>query len=297
MIFICLFPIKAVKYSYFVNGEKINRVILTKKQDDFINENINVYFDFCKLDLKCNCCLECCQDYSNEWAYRIYCESLCYKQNCFITLTYEDDNSFLNKRDLQLFIKRLRKKISPVKIRYYACGEYGSKRLRPHYHLILFGFIPDDLEFLYNTKKKEPIYNSNFIFSLWGKGFISVGYVSIDSAKYCAKYLQKLWNKDKRLKVLFEFFGDDKPFVLMSTKPGIGLNYFKENLDLLNTDKIYSSSGYRKLPRYFLDYAEKCGLDLSLLKEKRILKSNLFALSEDELIKKRKEANRLLFKK
>lgn len=285
----CLYPIKAVSYEFLLNGKKETRIKITKDQELFINKNKNVYFNMRSIDLKCSKCFECCLDYSNEWAYRVYCESLCHDENCFITLTYENDNAELSKRDLQLFLKRLRKKIYPLKIRFFACGEYGSKRLRPHYHLILFGYVPKDLQYFYTTKKSEEIYKSEEISKLWNNGFISVGFVSIDSAKYCAKYMQKLALKDKRLKVLIEFFGAEKPFTLMSTKPGIGLNYFKNNLDLLNTDKIYSNKGFRKIPRYFLDYAENVlGLCIDNLKEKRKLKADLLRLTNEELEKKRK---------
>lgn len=63
---------------------------------------------------------------------------------------------FLSKRDVQLFIKRLRKNISTFykqtrtlphseqikeedfQIRYYAVGEYGPDHFRPHYHLLIW---------------------------------------------------------------------------------------------------------------------------------------------------------------
>lgn len=294
----CLYPLKAVSYRYF-SGEKF-RIQLCKNQDSFIEKNKNFFYDFNKLDLPCGNCFECAQEYSNQWAYRIYCESLTHSDNCFITLTYESDYEELNKRDLQLFLKRLRKKISPIKVRYFACGEYGGKRLRPHYHLILFGFIPNDLDYFYTTKKNEKIYKSKFISDLWCKGFISVGKVSINSSKYCAKYLQKEALKDKRLRVIIEFFGAEKPFTLMSTKPGIGYNYFINNLDLLNTDKIYSNKGFIKIPRYFLKVAEdQLGLSLYTLKKKRNVKAELFSRSDEELKKRREKISKFLttFKK
>jgi hypothetical protein len=38
----------------------------------------------------------------------------------------------------------LRKKISPLKIRFFHCGEYGDKTRRPHYHALIFGYgFPD----------------------------------------------------------------------------------------------------------------------------------------------------------
>lgn len=43
----------------------------------------------------------------------------------------------LSKSDLQKFLKRLRKAYGK-KVRYFACGEYGPKTFRPHYHLLFF---------------------------------------------------------------------------------------------------------------------------------------------------------------
>lgn len=49
--------------------------------------------------------------------------------------------ALLYYRDIQLFLKRLRKYINKYyneKIRFYIIGEYGTKSLRPHWHCLLF---------------------------------------------------------------------------------------------------------------------------------------------------------------
>lgn len=84
----------------------------------------------------CGKCFECRVMRSREWSFRIALEARAASESCMITLTYNDehlpaDNS-VDKRAVQLFIKRLREKIYPKKIRYFACGEYGAKRSRPH---------------------------------------------------------------------------------------------------------------------------------------------------------------------
>lgn len=94
--------------------------------------------------VNCRKCLECRQKRANEWALRCMAEAQKYQQNCFLTLTYEKSPLFLKKRDLQLFLKRFRKAIYPHKIKYFACGEYGSKNYRPHFHLIIFGYDFED---------------------------------------------------------------------------------------------------------------------------------------------------------
>lgn len=80
------------------------------------------------------------------WSRRLLLEGERASSALFVTLTYNTGHvPFTNagymtlcKPDLQKFFKRLRW-ISPEhKIKYYACGEYGGKRMRPHYHIILF---------------------------------------------------------------------------------------------------------------------------------------------------------------
>ena len=65
----------------------------------------------------------------------------------------------LVKKDIQDFLKRLRyhekgyqswenPKNNKIEnpIRYLACGEYGTKGGRPHYHMALFNWKPNDLK-------------------------------------------------------------------------------------------------------------------------------------------------------
>lgn len=214
-----------------------------------------------KLPVPCGKCLECQINYSKQWAFRISNEASLYKENCFITLTYNEDNlptaSYLVKRDLQLFVKRLRDRVGYEKVRYFACGEYGSKNGRPHYHIIVFNFKPKDIYFFGFDKKHNKLYRSDLIESLWKKGFSSIGDLTFDSALYTAKYMQKFNSiKDK-----------PKPFILQSRKPPIGVGYIKENHIL--TDKVYSNGKYIKLPRSYLIYLEKKGVDISKIKIKR----------------------------
>ena len=96
----------------------------------------------------CGQCLACRINRRRVWTNRLLLESLDHEHNSFITLTYADEFlpisptkpvPTLCKRDAQLFLKRLRKRLT-FPIRYYLCGEYGGLNGRPHYHAILFGF-------------------------------------------------------------------------------------------------------------------------------------------------------------
>lgn len=121
----------------------------------------------------------------------------------FITLTYSPENvpNALDKTHLQKFLKRLRKYIAPVKVRYFAVGEYGDQTWRPHYHLILFGLDP--------IEAQEAVQNC------WSFGFVQVGTVTKHSISYCASYVSKKLTKAKEQ-------GLEPEFALMSRNPGIG---------------------------------------------------------------------------
>lgn len=101
------------------------------------------------LNVPCGKCMACRIARSREWTTRLIHELSYWDKASFVTLTYDNehlpsDNS-LSVRHWQLFMKRLRKQVEPLKIKYFASGEYGDKFGRPHYHAIIFGldFIRD----------------------------------------------------------------------------------------------------------------------------------------------------------
>lgn len=165
-------------------------------QGDFIEHSVD-YREH--VVVACGKCIECQMQKSREWAFRIMAECSLYEKNCFITLTYNDENLYYNdvgepsvsRREVQLFMKSLRETLSPLKIRFFACGEYGKKFSRPHYHLIIFNWFPDDAVF-FQKDGNVILYRSKLLESVWKKGFSSVGEVTLETAKYCAKYLNKL---------------------------------------------------------------------------------------------------------
>lgn len=110
----------------------------------------------------CGKCLACRVKTRREWTSRLILEMLGHDSGAFVTLTYSEDyvpvtesgHRTLSLRDLQLFLKRLRRNLEERKkskhpIRYYACGEYGTRGTqRPHYHIIFFGVSDLDLDFI-----------------------------------------------------------------------------------------------------------------------------------------------------
>ncbi|UPW40996.1 replication initiator protein [Sigmofec virus UA08Rod_5838] len=164
-------------------------------------------------EFDCGACPECMRKRSNIWALRSVYEARSHAFNCMITLTYDnfirdpktgkilgetpvDRDLRVNKRDVQLFIKRLRawhSTISCEKIKYLACAEYGSTTHRAHYHIILFGVHFPDLHFYKKSKRGNSIYMSNILTNLWKHGICTVDCINVHSAvaRYCTKYCAK----------------------------------------------------------------------------------------------------------
>ena len=64
--------------------------------------------------IPCGKCEGCQVDKANDWSTRAILEASQYKDNCFLTLTYDNEhlpkNSSLEKKEIQKFMKKLRKK-------------------------------------------------------------------------------------------------------------------------------------------------------------------------------------------
>jgi len=77
------------------------------------------------LDLKlpCNTCIGCRLDRARQWAMRCMDEASLYRDNSFITLTFNDenlpDNRSLDVSIFQKFMKRLRKEVAPLRLRFF----------------------------------------------------------------------------------------------------------------------------------------------------------------------------------
>lgn len=175
----------------------------------------------------CGQCLACRINKRRVWTLRLLLESYLHETASFVTLTYSDDDfpfsedgrPILCKRDLQLFLKRLRKRFGEG-IRFYAAGEYGSKTLRPHYHIILFGVGPSQLDpdwFYFNGKSgpfKPGYCRETTLYQLWQHGIVHIGEVTRNSIQYVAGYVTK--------KITKKGDGLAPEFQLMSRRPGIG---------------------------------------------------------------------------
>lgn len=221
------------------------------------------------IDIPCGQCTGCRMDYAREWANRLMLELESYKDDLdschFITLTISDDHidsigdeqsskrgeipslhvlrpvvdpdtglvtawsHSLCKRDLQLFLKRLRRQHPDDRIRFFACGEYGSDSARPHYHLIVFGLHLDldDLKFYKKSKLGYDYKNSNSIEKIWPYGYNVVAPVTWESCCYVARYMMKKIKGEG--KYIYDKFNLQEPYTVCSRRPGLASQYYKDH--------------------------------------------------------------------
>lgn len=146
-----------------------------------------------EIQLACGRCMGCRLERSRQWAIRCLHECAHHEQNQFITLTYADENlpadGSVSLRDWQLFIKKYRRRLAPKKIKFFMGAEYGEKLGRPHYHAIIFGHDFEDKEKI--REDPHPLYTSKTLEKIWGKGLVSTGEVTFESAAYVAAYCTK----------------------------------------------------------------------------------------------------------
>lgn len=194
------------------------------------------------IPVPCGKCLDCLKRRTADWRFRIRQEEKRWVTPAlFVTLTYDTDHvpispnglMTLNFRDLTLFWKRLRKSLGRQKIRYYAVGEYGTRRHRPHFHFILFGCD-----------------NISAIHDCWKLGNVFVGDTSKGSVQYVLDYV----NKPRQVGF---FQRDDRVRESARMSRGLGSNYMTSEMadwHLADPSRNYVvlEGGVRQaLPRYF----------------------------------------------
>lgn len=208
----CYNPVKVVPKRYYTNVEFKGRFYESALYDGQIYNDAQRYCYY-----PCGKCYECREAKIEAWQIRWkeHLKTQLEKSSYMLTLTYSDENlkyengrSSLCYRDVQLFLKRLRKRQSKidnsVKLTYHGCGEYGTKYTkRPHYHILITNCIVDQCEFE----------------SIWQNGIVHVGdNVTTATIKYVLKYTLKnsISNEEKK-RVVYEN-GDFKHNVYLSGK-------------------------------------------------------------------------------
>lgn len=135
------------------------------------------------INVPCGHCVNCLINRQQEWIGRLCMESFVSKSVFFITLTYDDDHlpafSLTSKRDVVLFLKRLRKRFKSKVVRYFICSEYGPTTQRPHYHGLLF--------FKENVSNEKII---KILEEVW-HSYFTISPFTANRARYSTKYLFK----------------------------------------------------------------------------------------------------------
>lgn len=197
------------------------------------------------MDFPCGRCYYCLSRRASGWSFRLMREDRVSRSSFFLTLTYANEyvhvtgNHFLtlSKRDVQLFIKRLRKLHIGSRLRYFAVGEYGGQYDRPHYHVIIFNL---DLALFLGEKVATQIRLGNmpldgkhqYFPATWPAGNVTIGRVSDASVGYTLKYMLKptrvpVHQRDDRV----------PEFQLMSK--GLGASYLTKQMIRWHKDDLY----------------------------------------------------------
>lgn len=256
----CTSPLTGYR-SKFVNPETGKRPIVFNVKDAYTDLPVII---------PCGSCWVCRLEYARQWAIRCVHEASLYEENCFITLTYNQENlpsdHSIHKEEVQKFFKRLRKRTG-VKLRYFACGEYGEKSQRPHYHAIIFGYgFPDKV--LFTKSNGHLLFRSETLEKCWTKGHSLIGGVTFESCGYVARYVMKKRKGDddkvdpKTGKTNREYylitdqetgetFEREREFCLQSRNPGLGKGWLEKFKSDTDKDFITFNGKQMPLPKYY----------------------------------------------
>jgi len=193
------------------------------------------YYPIKYREVACGTCIDCTKKYQRDWIFRLKQEAKISINQSFLTLTYRPesltpennykDRLVLEKKHLQTFLKSVKRKqtrflnklqtfesLTWPRIKYYACGEYGGKYMRPHYHAIIFNLHP-----VIASQLKSVSYEYKHT-DTWKYGNIDLEPLGDNAIIYATKYLGKEHKPDGILK-------KHNPFNLMS--PNIGSSYLR----------------------------------------------------------------------
>ncbi len=198
-------------------------------------------------------------------------EDSLHSQSYFLTLTYNEENlpkdEGLHHHHFQDFMKRYRYALSPKKISYYMCGEYGEQFGRPHYHALIFGHRPNDC----TETENQNYYRSESIEKHWQKGFITIGNITPQSAAYVARYIMKKINGDQANDHYFkcdphtgEALKVKPEYNTMSKNPAIGKGWFDKFGQDIEKNSIHLDGKPYPIPQYYLKLLKKSKPELYL---------------------------------
>lgn len=215
-----------------------------------------------RTELPCGGCMHCRVAKQQAWTTRIIHEAQCHDNNWFVTLTYNQDKcpKGLYHRDFQLFMKKLRKNTGQ-KIRYFMCGEYGEQFKRPHYHVIMFGYVIPDLKIWRRNSEGQPeAWRSKELEETWGMGQVEIGIVNKATAAYTAGYVNKKITGEKAEEHYVrmdpetgEIYKVTPEYGKMSNRPGIGAKWLTKFVEEVYSHDYCIIDGRKTKPPSYYD--------------------------------------------
>lgn len=227
------------------------------------------------MPIPCGHCYGCRSDQRLQWTIRNTHEASLHQDTTFLTLTIDDEHlpwhGSLDRALLQNFLKRLRHECNRVhnptyrnsrpntisnaetRIRFFACGEYGTTTKRAHYHALLYNMWPRDAQ-VYGA----DTYTSSTMSELWKEGSHQFSRVNPDRIAYVCGYTVKKMGtiRDRTAYGVVdpetgEYFERQPEFAVMSRRPGIGAGWFEKFNKDLRRGYLHHEGSKVTVPRFY----------------------------------------------
>lgn len=226
---------------------------------------------------RCNCCRA---DRISLWERRAKYEFNHTPASAFVTFTYDDEHlpisvisgsphQTLQRIHLHKFIDTLRHRIAKgQKIKhsiqgcsrdfaYLACGEYGDRFGRPHYHVLFFGID-------FHTCR-------TMLMESWPYGSIEVDPIKAGAIRYVLKYMTKQVYNDYLDREYYDY-GINPPFVTFSR--GLGMQYFYDHQkDIAEYGAVRDGQLYLSVPSYVKQMFVPMDIDKAVERSERVSRS------------------------
>lgn len=172
-----------------------------------------------QVEVACRSCWQCRSNRVNDLIGRCIAEQSVSAKALAVTLTYSGDtpqSAVLRYSDVQKFLKYLRagdwKQNNGYDVRYICAGEYGSRKGRAHWHIILF----------FQGKVPDLAFDRRIEWKYWPHGFVYAQNPDYGGFKYVLKYALKDTHIGGSVKTLS-----------MSKRPPLGHSFFMDLADTI----------------------------------------------------------------
>lgn len=235
-----------------------------------------------EITVKCGKCFTCLKQRASDWTIKLINESKYYNECSFITLTFDNEklydrngravkfganpNFIYNIRNsneyFTKFMKRLRKKLEPKKIKYYKIGEYGDLGKRPHYHVIIFGenfsFDRKECEV---SKTGKTQYFSQTLEDIWACGRTRIQDCNAKNIAYICQYTQKKIKKYEKIEQgngTLKEIDRYKPIQSFSNRSKMGVRWVRRNPQSITKGYLTDTDNHKyRVPNSYKENLKK----------------------------------------